>query len=112
MTARSSGEIAQVGLRRPAEVVAAWIASPVIFAAAAFLFGFVFEGFRHPIAIAVAFLLGAVFPQFYLRYSEQQQPRLNPLPRWAWVLIALVVLTVVVLFIVSPSFIGRMLGLQ
>jgi tight adherence protein B len=69
--ARLSIEIARADLKlRPAELVALWIASPFIFAAGAFVLSFIFAGFRHPIAIAVAFLVGAFFPRFYLRYRQ------------------------------------------
>lgn len=74
MAARLSIELARADLKlRPAEFVAAWIASPFVFAAAAFILGFVFPGFRHPIAIAVAFLVGAFFPRFYMRYRQRKR---------------------------------------
>ena len=47
-----------------------WIASPFVFAAAAFVLGFVFAGLRNPIAIALFFLIGAYFPRFYLKYRQ------------------------------------------
>jgi tight adherence protein B len=71
MSARLSTEIARADLKlRPAEFVAAWIASPFVFTAAAFVVGIVFEGFRNPIALALAFIVGAFFPRFYLRYRQ------------------------------------------
>ncbi len=70
-TARLSTEIARADLKlRPAEFVAAWIASPFVFLAAAFVLGFIFKGFQNVIALAVAFLVGAVFPRYYLKYRQ------------------------------------------
>jgi hypothetical protein len=110
MTARLSREIARADLKlRPAEFVALWIASPFVFAGFAILLSFVFAGFRNILAIALAFLIGAIFPLFFLRF--RQQSRRDALPHfWAWVLIGLVVVTVAALFMVSPSLISRMLG--
>jgi hypothetical protein len=112
MSAWLSNEITLAGLKlRPTEFVALWIASPFVFAGAAILLSFIFAGFRSIIAIALAFVAGGVFPLFYLRY--RQQSRRDALHRfWPWVLLGLVALTVAVLFMVSPSFIGRVLGLQ
>ncbi len=71
MTARLGTELARADLKlKPAEFVLMWIASPFVFAAAAFILGFVFAGLRNPIAIAVFFLIGAYFPRFYLRYRQ------------------------------------------
>jgi tight adherence protein B len=71
LAARLSTEIARADLRlRPAELVAAWIASPFIFLGAGLLLGFIFPGFQNPIALAGMFLLGAFFPRFYLKYRQ------------------------------------------
>src|SRR5688572_13623218 len=76
LTARLSTEIARADLKlRPAEFVMAWIASPFVFAAGAFVLGFIFAGFRNPLAIALAFLIGAVFPRFYLKYRQRKRIR-------------------------------------
>jgi tight adherence protein B len=76
MTARLSTEIARADLKlRPAEFVAAWIASPFLFLAGAFVIGFVFPSFRNPIALAVAFLVGAYFPRWYLKYRQRKRLR-------------------------------------
>jgi tight adherence protein B len=76
MAARLSVEIARADMKlRPAEFVAAWIASPFLFAAGAFILSFLFAGFRNPIALAVAFLVGAFFPRFYLRYRQRKRVR-------------------------------------
>jgi tight adherence protein B len=72
--ARLSTEIARADLKlRPAELVALWIASPFIFVAGAFVLSFIIGGFRNPIALAVAFLVGAFFPRYYLRYRQAKR---------------------------------------
>jgi tight adherence protein B len=74
LSARLAIEIARADLKlRPAELVAAWIASPFVFAAGAFVLGFIFSGFRNVLAIAVAFLIGAFFPRFYLRFRQKRR---------------------------------------
>jgi tight adherence protein B len=71
LASRLAIDIARADLKlRPAEFVAAWIASPFVFMATGLALGIVFEGFRNPIALAVAFLVGAFFPRFYLRYRQ------------------------------------------
>jgi tight adherence protein B len=76
LSARLAVAIARADLKlRPAELVAAWIASPFIFAAGAFVLSFIFAGFRNPIALAVAFLVGAFFPRFYLRFRQARRLR-------------------------------------
>jgi tight adherence protein B len=71
MTARLGVDLARADLKlKPAEFVLMWIASPFVFAAAAFVLGFVFAGLRNPIAIALFFLIGAYFPRFYLKYRQ------------------------------------------
>jgi tight adherence protein B len=71
LATRLSTEIARADLKlRPAEFVAAWIASPFVFTGAALLLGQFFPGARNPVALAVIFLIGAYFPRFYLRYRQ------------------------------------------
>jgi tight adherence protein B len=71
LTARLAVDIARADLKlRPAELVAAWIASPFAFMAVAFVLGIVIDGFRNAIALALAFLVGAFFPRYYLRYRQ------------------------------------------
>lgn len=75
LNARLSVEIARADLKlRPAEFVAAWIASPFAFAGGAFALGFIFPGFRNPVALAVIFAIGAYFPRWYL--GSRQRKRL------------------------------------
>jgi tight adherence protein B len=76
LSGRLSVEIARADLKlRPAEFVAAWIASPFVFVAAAFVLSFIFAGFRNVLALAVAFLVGAVFPRYYLRFRQARRLR-------------------------------------
>jgi tight adherence protein B len=68
---RLSTELARADLKlRPAEFVAAWIASPFVFLGIGFVLGIVFEGLRNPIALALIFAVGAYFPRFYLKYRQ------------------------------------------
>ena len=74
MSARLSTELARADLKlKPAEFILMWIASPFAFAAGAFILSFLFAGLRNPIAIALAFLIGAYFPRFYLRYRQNKR---------------------------------------
>jgi tight adherence protein B len=77
MTARLGVELARADLKlKPAEFVLMWIASPFVFAAAAFLAGFIFTGLKNPIALALAFAIGAYFPRFYLKYRQGKRVKL------------------------------------
>jgi tight adherence protein B len=70
-TERLATEIARADLRlRPAEFVALWIASPFVFVAASFILGFIFSALQHPFALAVMFVIGLLFPRYYLRYRQ------------------------------------------
>jgi tight adherence protein B len=74
LNTRLSTEIARADLKlRPAELLAAWIASPFLFTAAAYVIGFVFPSFQNIIALVVAFLIGAYFPRFYLKYRQRKR---------------------------------------
>jgi tight adherence protein B len=73
LATRLSTDLARADLKlRPAEFVAAWIASPFVFAGFGFLLGVLLNNdlLRSPIGLAVLFLLGAFFPRFYLRYRQ------------------------------------------
>ena len=73
---RLSTDLARADLKlKPAEFVAAWIASPFVFAGIALILGFVFSGFQNPIALAVAFGVGAYFPRFYLKRRQNKRLR-------------------------------------
>ena len=73
LATRLSTELARADLKlRPAEFVAAWIASPFVFAAVAFVLGTALGNgaLSSPITLAVFFLIGAFFPRFFLRYRQ------------------------------------------
>jgi tight adherence protein B len=74
MAARLSTELARADLKlKPAEFVLMWIMSPFLFAAGAFILGFLFEGLKNPIAIALFFAIGAYFPRWYLGYRQKKR---------------------------------------
>lgn len=71
VAARLATELARADLKmKPGEFVAAWIASPFLFVAFAFILGVAFAGLRSPIALALVFVGGAYFPRFYLKYRQ------------------------------------------
>ena len=75
LSTRLSTEIARADLKlRPAEFLFAWIASPFIFAFAAYAVGFIIPGFHNIIALAAVFLIGAYFPRWYI--GSRQRKRL------------------------------------
>jgi tight adherence protein B len=75
LSTRLSTEIARADLKlRPAEFLFAWIASPFIFAFAAYAIGFIIPGFHNIIALAAVFLIGAYFPRWYI--GSRQRKRL------------------------------------
>ncbi|HEX5396649.1 MAG TPA: type II secretion system F family protein [Candidatus Limnocylindria bacterium] len=77
LTARLSTDLARADLKlKPAEFVLMWILSPFLFAAAAFVGGFIFAGLNNPIALALAFAIGAYFPRFYLKYRQGKRVKL------------------------------------
>ena len=74
MTARLSTELARADLKlKPAEFILMWVMSPFFFAAAAFILGFAFAGLKNPIALFLAFVVGAYFPRFYLGYRQKKR---------------------------------------
>jgi tight adherence protein B len=76
LTARLSTELARADLKlRPAEFVAAWVASPFVFLAAGILFSFIFQGLQNPIALAAVFAIGAYFPRWYLGFRQRRRLR-------------------------------------
>jgi tight adherence protein B len=74
LAARLSVELARADLKmKPSEFVVAWALSPFAFAFVAFVLGIVIQGFRHPIALAVSFAIGAYFPRFYLKRRQAKR---------------------------------------
>lgn len=75
-TERLSVDLARADLKlRPAEFVLAWVASPIVFVGIALLLSLVLPAFGHPVALVVAFALGAWFPRLYIK--RRQAKRLN-----------------------------------
>jgi tight adherence protein B len=65
--ARLATDLARADLKmKPAEFVILWAITPIGFVFVAFALGFVFEGFRNPVALLAAFLLGLYAPRFYI----------------------------------------------
>jgi tight adherence protein B len=76
LATRLSTDLARGDLKmKPAEFLLAWAATPFVFVALAFLFGFVFDGFRNPVALVVFFLLGAWAPRLYLKRRQAKRLR-------------------------------------
>ncbi len=68
---RLAGELARADLKlRPAEFVLAWIASPFVFVAVAFVLSFVLPALGNPVALALIAAIGAYFPRFYLKRRQ------------------------------------------
>jgi tight adherence protein B len=75
-TERLATEIARADLKlRPAEFVAMWIATPFVFVAISFVFGFVFPALQHPFTLAVVFVIGLIAPRYYLRMRQRRRVR-------------------------------------
>jgi tight adherence protein B len=76
LATRLSTDLARADLKmRPAEFILAWAATPFVFAALAFVAGFIFPGFQNVVAIAVFFLVGIWAPRFYLKYRQGKRLR-------------------------------------
>ncbi len=74
LATRLSTDLARADLKlRPAEFVAAWFASPFVFLGLGLILGLILDGFRNPIALALAFGVGAYFPRGYLRYRQAKR---------------------------------------
>jgi tight adherence protein B len=74
MATRLATDLARADLKmKPAEFIILWAITPIGFVFAAFMIGFVFEGFRNPIALVVAFLIGLYAPRFYLNRRKARR---------------------------------------
>ncbi|PZR62497.1 MAG: secretion system protein F [Chloroflexi bacterium] len=68
---RLATAIARADLKlRPAEFIAAAIASPFVFVAVGYVVGFAFPAFHYLITLIVFFVVGAYFPRFYLKFRQ------------------------------------------
>jgi tight adherence protein B len=66
-TTRLAIDLGRADLKmKPAEFLILWAITPIGFVFVAFVLGFVIEGFRNPVALVVAFLVGLYAPRFYL----------------------------------------------
>ena len=76
LATRLSVDLARADLKmKPAEFILAWVATPFLFAAAAFILGTIFEGFRNIIALIVFFLIGLYAPRYYLKHRQKKRLR-------------------------------------
>jgi tight adherence protein B len=76
LAGRMATDLARADLKmKPAEYLLFWAMTPIFFIFAAFLLGFVFPGFRNPVALVAIFLLGLYAPRFYLK--RRQAARIN-----------------------------------
>jgi tight adherence protein B len=74
LATRLATDLARADLKmRPAEFIILWIISPIVFVGFAFALGVVFTGLQNPFALFGVFLLGAIFPRFYLRRRQAQR---------------------------------------
>jgi len=81
LSTRLSTEIARADLKlRPAEFLFAWMASPFVFVAAAYVIGFIVPGFHNVVALAGVFLIGAYFPRWYIGFRQRKRLAVAPTP--------------------------------
>lgn len=74
MATRMSVDLARADLKmKPAEFVLLWAVTPIIFLALAFVLGFILPGFRNPVALVVAFLLGLWAPRLWLKRRQAKR---------------------------------------
>jgi tight adherence protein B len=74
LATRMATDLARADLKmKPAEFILFWAMTPIFFVAAAFLLGFIFPGFRNPIALVVIFALGCWAPRLYLKRRQGQR---------------------------------------
>jgi tight adherence protein B len=77
MATRLSTDLARADLTmKPAEFLIFWAITPILFVFLAFMVGLVFPGFRHPVALVVAFLIGLYAPRFYLKRRQAKRLKL------------------------------------
>ena len=71
LATRLSVDLARADLKmRPAEFLILWAVTPIVFAAIAFVIGFVFPAFQNPVALVGAALLGLYAPRWYLKRRQ------------------------------------------
>jgi len=76
MATRLSLDLARADLTmRPAEFILAWVATPFVFVAGAFIVGIIFPGFQNIVALIAFFLAGLYAPRYYLKYRQKKRLR-------------------------------------
>jgi tight adherence protein B len=76
LATRLATDLARADLKmKPAEFLLFWGMSPIFFVFIAFVLGFIFPGFRNPVALVVVALLGLWAPRLYL--NRRKAKRLN-----------------------------------
>jgi tight adherence protein B len=76
LATRLSIDLARADLKmKPAEFLLAWAATPFLFVAAAFVMGFIIQGFQNIVALVAFFLIGIYAPRFYLKYRQGKRLR-------------------------------------
>jgi tight adherence protein B len=76
LNTRLATDLARADLKmRPAEFLIFWAITPIGFVFFAFILGFVLPGFRNPVALVVAFLLGLWAPRLYLKRRQSKRLR-------------------------------------
>jgi len=76
LATRLATDLARADLKmKPAEFLLIWAASPFVFAAVAYIIGFIFPGFQNLVAIVAFFLIGLYAPRFYLKYRQGKRLR-------------------------------------
>lgn len=74
MAGRLATDLARADLKmKPAEFILFWAMTPVFFVFLAFVFGFVFPGFRNPVALVVVAILGLWAPRLYLKRRQAKR---------------------------------------
>jgi tight adherence protein B len=74
LATRLATDLARGDLKmKPAEFILLWLASPFVFAAAAYVLGFIFSGLQHPVALVGFFLFGIWFPRLYLKRRQAKR---------------------------------------
>jgi tight adherence protein B len=76
LATRLSVDLARADLKmKPAEFILAWVATPFLFLAGAFIVGFIIPGFQNIVALIAFFLIGLYAPRYYLKYRQKKRLR-------------------------------------
>jgi tight adherence protein B len=76
LATRLSVDLARADLKmKPAEFILAWVATPFLFVAAAYIVGIIIPGFQNIVALIAFFLIGLYAPRYYLKYRQKKRLR-------------------------------------